>query len=82
MKNPTTRRSFLQVVGAGAAALGFSASARAADKPIQGFEKAPTDPNASKEWKPVSHRKVRVGIVGYGVCCFGAAFSFQNHPNV
>jgi hypothetical protein len=23
-----------------------------------------------------------VGIVGYGVCKFGAAFGFQNHPNV
>ena len=29
-----------------------------------------------------SDRKVRVGIVGYGVCRFGAAFSFQDHPNV
>ncbi|KPK38839.1 MAG: oxidoreductase [Phycisphaerae bacterium SG8_4] len=35
-----------------------------------------------KEWKPVSLRKVRVGIVGYGVCRFGAAFGFQDHPNV
>ena len=25
---------------------------------------------------------IRVGIAGYGVCRFGAAFSFQNHPNV
>ena len=33
-------------------------------------------------WKPVSERKVRVGIVGYGVCRFGAAFGFQGHPNV
>jgi predicted dehydrogenase len=51
-------------------------------KPIQGFEETPTDPNASKAWKPVSDRKIRVGIVGYGVCRFGAAFSFQDHPNV
>ena len=33
-------------------------------------------------WKPVSERKVRMGIVGYGVCRFGAAFGFQDHPNV
>ena len=33
-------------------------------------------------WKPVSERKVCVGIVGYGVCRFGAAFGFQDHPNV
>ena len=25
---------------------------------------------------------MRVGLVGYGVCQFGAAFGFQNHPNV
>ncbi len=37
---------------------------------------------AAKPWEPVSERKVRVGIVGYGVCQFGAAFGFQNHPNV
>jgi predicted dehydrogenase len=84
MHDPTTRRSFLQAVGLGAAALGLQASAQAAqkDKPIQGFEKGPTDPNASNGWKPVSDRKVRVGIAGYGVCSFGAAFSFQDHPNV
>jgi predicted dehydrogenase len=35
-----------------------------------------------KTWKPVSERKVRIGIVGYGVCRFGAAFGFQDHPNV
>ncbi len=79
----TTRRSFLQAMGLGAAALGLPGAAAAApEKPIQGFEKAPEDPDASKGWKPVSDRKVRVGIVGYGVCRFGAAFSFQDHPNV
>ena len=49
---------------------------------IQGFEQAPTDANASKGWKPVSDRKIRVGLVGYGVCKFSAAFGFQAHPNV
>jgi len=82
MHDSTTRRSFLQAVGFGAAALGLNQSARSEEKPIQGFEKAPEDPNASKDWKPVSDRKIKVGIVGYGVCGFGAAFSFQNHPNV
>ncbi len=36
----------------------------------------------AKTWEPVSDRKVRVGIVGYGVCKFGAQFGFQDHPNV
>lgn len=77
-----SRRSFLQAVGLGAAALTLKGSAAAAENTIQGFEAAPADPNASRGWKPVSDRKIRVGIVGYGVCRFGAAFSFQDHPNV
>jgi predicted dehydrogenase len=78
----TTRRSFLQTLGLGAAAFGLPDSARAQEKPIQGFEKTPTSPNASRGWQPISDRKLRLGIVGYGVCQFGAAFSFQDHPNV
>jgi predicted dehydrogenase len=79
-----SRRGFFQQAGvlAGAAILGSRQFAQADPKPIQGFEKAAADPNASKGWQPVSDRKIRVGIVGYGVCQFGAAFGFQNHPNV
>ncbi len=85
MSKQTLRRSFLQAVGLGAAwGLGGSVLGQTEPKKkvIQGFEEAPTDPNASKGWKPVSDRKVRVGIVGYGYCRFGAAFGFQDHPNV
>ena len=82
MSDASSRRTFLQALGLGAAALGLTGEAQAADKPIQGFEETPTDPNASQGWKPVSDRRIRVGIVGYGVCRFGAAFSFQDHPNV
>lgn len=74
-----TRRAFLKTLGAGAAA---AVSGRAQEIPIAGFEKSPTDPEAARDWKPVSDRRLRVGIVGYGVCQFGAAFSFQDHPNV
>ncbi len=82
MHHPATRRAFLKTVGFGAAA-GLSASGQEEKKKrIQGFEEAPTDPNASKGWKPVSDRRLRVGIAGYGLCRFGAAFSFQDHPNV
>jgi predicted dehydrogenase len=77
-----TRRSFLAALGAGAAMLGVQPVANAADKPIQGFERGAEDPNVAKGWKPVSDRKIRVGIVGYGVCKFGAEFGFQDHPNV
>jgi predicted dehydrogenase len=82
MTHSITRRTFLQTVGLGATVVGIPASARSAEKPIQGFERTAEDPNVSKGWKPVSDRKIRVGIVGYGVCKFGAEFGFQNHPNV
>jgi predicted dehydrogenase len=77
-----TRRSFVQTLATSSAALAVPLVSRSADKPIQGFEKTPDDPNASKGWQPISDRKLRVGIAGYGVCKFGAEFGFQNHPNV
>ena len=79
-----SRRGFLKRSGvvAGAITLGLTPTAKAQPKAIQGFEKAADDPNASKGWQPISDRKIRVGIVGYGVCQFGAAFGFQDHPNV
>ncbi|MDO8541964.1 MAG: Gfo/Idh/MocA family oxidoreductase [Opitutaceae bacterium] len=81
-----SRRQFLRDSAlVGAAALAASPAARAAavkGTPIPGFEPAATGADASKGWVPVSDRKIRVGIVGYGVCKFGAAFGFQDHPNV
>ena len=64
------RRSFLQALGIGSAALAATPTAHTQEKIIQGFEKTPVDPNVSKDWKPVSDRKVRMGIVGYiGMAC-------------
>lgn len=80
--HPINRRAFLQATGLGAAALSLPPGAHAAEKSIPGFEETADDPGASKGWKPVSDRKIRVGLVGYGVCKFAAAFGFQNHPNV
>ena len=84
MSRKSSRRTFIQTVGTGAAALGLSGAAQSGEKPkvIPGFEETLDDPEASKHWKPVSDRKIRVGIVGYGTCRFGAAFGFQDHPNV
>jgi predicted dehydrogenase len=78
----TTRRSVLQALGAGALTFGATSLAGGADQVIPGFEKEATTPDASKGWQPVSDRKIRVGLVGYGVCRFAAAFGFQDHPNV
>jgi predicted dehydrogenase len=82
IRTDTTRRRFLQTVGAGAAAMKIASPAIAERPEIQGFEEAAPDPAVSVSWKPISERRIRVGLVGYGVCKFGAAFGFQDHPNV
>ncbi len=83
------RRSFLKISGMGACAgiLGvqhaFSGIQKVAPPPpIQGFEDTGNDQAGSAVWRSVSDRKIRVGLIGYGVCKFAAAFGFQNHPNV
>ena len=88
MGNSNSRRSFLHAAGlASLGALTASDFARAAEAPepdarILGEAGVKTSERPQEIWKPVSERKIRVGIVGYGVCRFGAAFGFQNHPNV
>ena len=84
----TDRRGFLKMtgLGLGMAAVGLPAACSQkgdnTEAPaIQGFEERPAETSTAK-WVPVSDRKVRVGLVGYGVCKFAAAFSFQDHPNV
>ncbi len=69
------RRGFIAGLGIGSlgAALAGSFPAR---------ELAAAQSKPGKKWQPVSDRKVRVGIVGYGYCRFGAQFGFQDHPNV
>src|SRR3954447_10225121 len=82
MQMSTTRRGFLQAVGATSVALGIGTAARSDDKPIQGFEKTAASDETSKSYQPISDRKLRVGLVGNGVCKFAPAFGFQDHPNV
>lgn len=36
----------------------------------------------SEVWEPFTDKKIRVGLVGYGLCKFSAQFEFQHHPNV
>ncbi len=83
------RRKFLKVagMGVGAGVVGLHALSCSTGKKIvtpliQGFEDTGSEAVNSKIWVPVSDRKVRVGLVGYGVSKFAAAFGFQNHPNV
>src|SRR4051794_25298299 len=74
VRNQPTRRGFLQAAGLGAATLAAHGVAYGAEKvvdkdgkPIQGFEDiTKASAQTSKGWRPVSDRKIRVGIVGYG----------------
>ncbi|UCF14540.1 MAG: Gfo/Idh/MocA family oxidoreductase [Phycisphaerales bacterium] len=68
------RRDFLE--GLGRLSLGAVAAGGLNVSVVQAQQRQ------ENQWAPVSDRKVRVGIVGYGVCRFGAAFGFQDHPNV
>ncbi|HOY60581.1 MAG TPA: Gfo/Idh/MocA family oxidoreductase [Verrucomicrobiota bacterium] len=77
-----TRRGFLgSTASAIVASQTLIARAHGAEA-IPGFDQTKTDADQSKPWEPFSDRKVRVGLVGYGLCQFSAAFEFQNHPNV
>jgi len=88
MSDHTSRRTFLENLGVGtvgvvaAERLLGSALAQPPDARILGAEGVKTSSRPRKVWQPLSDRRIRVGIVGYGVCQFGAAFSFQDHPNV
>ena len=77
-----TRRSFLgTTASAVAGAHSLINRAHSADV-IPGFDQTRTDYDRTRAWQPFSDRKIRVGLVGYGLCKFSAAFEFQNHPNV
>jgi len=97
-KENVTRRNFLKNVGLSAGAFGLFAATGKAEKVIQqldkaktkekgkkviqGFDDTKTNIDTSKKWIQKFDRKIKVGIVGYGACQFGAAFGFQDHPNV
>jgi hypothetical protein len=92
--NGLSRRAFVEWMGAGSAAMGLScvtgvtaaepdkAPVDASGKVITGFDQIQKADKTATGWQPFSDRKIRVGIAGFGTCAFGAAFSFQNHPNV
>jgi predicted dehydrogenase len=88
-----SRRMFVPTIGGLGVALGVAGVVGRAEaielptdadgKVISGFEN--TEHGVSywgTGWKPVSDRKIKVGIAGYGLCKFGATWFYQNHPNV
>ena len=80
------RRAFLNAsVASGLVPYFFTSNVAKADEQspkIAGFDQTDTDYDPLQEWRPYTDRKLRVGLVGYGVCQFSAEFYFQNHPNV
>ncbi|WP_165235602.1 Gfo/Idh/MocA family protein [Aquisphaera insulae] len=82
MFDDLSRRSFLGQAAFAATAATAAAQGQGPGEKILGAGGVATSARSKKAWKPVSDRKLRVGIVGYGVCQFGAAFGFQDHPNV
>lgn len=74
-----TRRDFAKIAGLGMAGSLFAPVANATK--IQGFDDK-AESKLEKAWSPISDRKIKVGLVGHGVCKFSMAFGFQHHPNV
>jgi predicted dehydrogenase len=74
-ERPIYRRHFLGKLGVGS--LGATAAGA-----LAGRTAAADQAQSGDKREPVSDRKIRFGIVGHGVCRFGAAFGFQDHPNV
>jgi len=81
-----TRRSFLKMAGFGAAALSLQqigcGRGKKQEPEVQDLADVVDAKFSEKPWVPVSDKKIRVGLVGYGYCKFSAAFGFQSHPNV
>ena len=77
-----SRRSFLASSAAAAATAGSLLHSAQAAEDIPAFDQTRTDVDRTRAWQPFSDRKVRLGIVGHGVCRFGLAFDLQHHPNV
>jgi predicted dehydrogenase len=77
-----SRRSFLASSAAAAATAASLLNDSGDAQEIPGFDQTKTDIDRTKAWQPFSDRKIRLGIVGHGVCRFGLAFDLQHHPNV
>lgn len=77
-----SRRSLLGMAAAGAGLSGLLPATTSGQSVIRGFERTESTLQEGAVWTPKSDRRIRMGVVGYGVCRFGAEFSFQDHPNV
>ncbi len=77
-----SRRAFLAASAVAASGQAILHAAQEQQQTIPGFDQTATNVDRSQTWQPYSDRKVRLGLVGHGLCQFGIAFDLQNHPNV
>jgi hypothetical protein len=83
-----SRKEFIGASGALLATFSGCASSKSSEPEkkvrIQGFDEEVAQylTNDNRIWQPFSDKKVRVGIAGEGICDFGSAFGYQDHPNV
>ena len=79
-----SRRTFLAstAIGAGLLAGNSGVALGQEVKNIAGFDDTQTETDQSAVWKPKSDRKIKMGLVGFGLCQFSAQFGLQDHPNV
>ena len=79
-----SRRSFMANTALGAGLLTASSGMTMAQAPntIAGFDNTKTEVDTSTTWQQKYDRKIRMGLVGFGLCQFGTEFGLQNHPNV
>ena len=80
-----SRRHFLAGTALGTGALALNSTvgfAQEGPQNIAGFDQTHTEIDQTAVWKPISDRKIRMGLVGYGLCQFSASFYLQDHPNV
>ena len=81
---PISRRSFITnaALGAGLLTAGSGVTTAQDTKTIAGFDDTKTEIDESIVWQQKFDRKIKMGLVGFGLCQFGTAFSLQSHPNV
>ena len=81
---PISRRSLITHAALGTGLLMAKSGITIAQdhKVIAGFDDTKTEMDASTVWQQKYDRKIKMGLVGFGLCQFGTAFSLQDHPNV
>ena len=79
---PISRRSFFTHTALGAGLLAAGTAVPQDVNSIAGFDDTKTEIDTGAVWRQKHDRRIKMGLVGFGVCQFGTAFGLQDHPNV